>query len=113
MDPVRGHAFLSSLAKADFLRKICQGLFCCLGKLSQFGVSAAQQGPHCSTPTSTGPTPCSEPYSSLQSHGALPCPGLPRQEKEQVQIQKQTPEPGLLHHHPVPKPVPLGRVQAG
>ncbi|CAO0820413.1 hypothetical protein DFAR_1540064 [Desulfarculales bacterium] len=41
MDPVRGHAFLSSLARADFLRESCQGLFCCLGKLSHLEVSAA------------------------------------------------------------------------
>ncbi|CAO0823360.1 hypothetical protein DFAR_3680005 [Desulfarculales bacterium] len=29
------------LARADFLREICQGLSCFLGKLSHFGVNAA------------------------------------------------------------------------
>ncbi|CAO0820762.1 hypothetical protein DFAR_1870004 [Desulfarculales bacterium] len=29
------------LIRADFLRKICKGLSCCLGKLSHLGVSAA------------------------------------------------------------------------
>ncbi|CAO0822519.1 hypothetical protein DFAR_3140002 [Desulfarculales bacterium] len=29
------------LARVDFLREICQGLFCCLGKLSHLGGSAA------------------------------------------------------------------------
>ncbi|CAO0824717.1 hypothetical protein DFAR_850015 [Desulfarculales bacterium] len=41
MDPVRSHTLLSSLARADFLREICQGLSYCLGKLSHLGVSAA------------------------------------------------------------------------
>ncbi|CAO0822790.1 hypothetical protein DFAR_3290038 [Desulfarculales bacterium] len=43
MDPVRGHALLSPLTRADFLKEICQGLSCCLGKLSHLGVSAAQK----------------------------------------------------------------------
>ncbi|CAO0821700.1 hypothetical protein DFAR_2570011 [Desulfarculales bacterium] len=33
------------LARADFLREICQGLSCCLGKLSHLGVSAASKKP--------------------------------------------------------------------
>ncbi|CAO0819981.1 hypothetical protein DFAR_1260034 [Desulfarculales bacterium] len=41
MDPARGHGLLLSLARANSLRDICQGLSCCLGKLSHLGVSAA------------------------------------------------------------------------
>ncbi|CAO0820872.1 hypothetical protein DFAR_190002 [Desulfarculales bacterium] len=38
---MRGHAFLSSLARAAFLREICLSLPYCLGKLSHLKVSAA------------------------------------------------------------------------
>ncbi|CAO0823178.1 hypothetical protein DFAR_340061 [Desulfarculales bacterium] len=41
MDPIRSHALLSPLARANFLREICQGLSCGLGKLSHLEVSAA------------------------------------------------------------------------
>ncbi|CAO0821829.1 hypothetical protein DFAR_2690018 [Desulfarculales bacterium] len=52
------------LARANSLREICQGLSCCLGKLSHLGAARPHKGPRCPTPTSTGPLPCSEPCSS-------------------------------------------------
>ncbi|CAO0821091.1 hypothetical protein DFAR_200033 [Desulfarculales bacterium] len=64
MDPVRGHAFLSPLATADSLREICQGLSCCLDKLSHLGGSAAPKRSTLSYAKQHKPSSCSEPCSS-------------------------------------------------
>jgi len=38
LDPVRGHALLSSGKGLTSLREICHGLWCCNGKLVHLGV---------------------------------------------------------------------------
>ncbi|CAO0824218.1 hypothetical protein DFAR_510006 [Desulfarculales bacterium] len=91
--------------RANSLRDLCQGLSYCLGKLSYLGVSAAPTRSTLSYANQNRPSPCSEPCSSKPwSASVLKAPWA---EKGQVQTQEQAPEPGLLHHHPVPEPVPL------
>ncbi|CAO0820388.1 hypothetical protein DFAR_1540039 [Desulfarculales bacterium] len=52
------------LASADSLREICQGLSCCLGKLSHIGVSAAPKRSTRFYANQHRPSrPCSEPCS--------------------------------------------------
>ncbi|CAO0824781.1 hypothetical protein DFAR_920003 [Desulfarculales bacterium] len=74
------------LARAGALREICQDLSCCLGKLSHLGVSAA---PKRSILYLYQPAQAIGlvPSPVLQSHGVLPRPRLPGQEKGQVQTQ--------------------------
>ncbi|CAO0819878.1 hypothetical protein DFAR_1160007 [Desulfarculales bacterium] len=59
------------LAWADSLRDICQGLSCCLGKLSHLGVRAAQKRSTLSYANQHRPSGL-VPSPVLQSHGALP-----------------------------------------
>ncbi|CAO0823881.1 hypothetical protein DFAR_3990006 [Desulfarculales bacterium] len=61
------------LARADFLREICQGLSCCLGKLFHLGMGTTSKNPHCLTPTSTGYRPYSECWTTMTTCSAFYC----------------------------------------
>ncbi|CAO0820282.1 hypothetical protein DFAR_1470027 [Desulfarculales bacterium] len=100
------------LARADSLREICQSLFCCLDKLSHLEVSAAPK--RSTLPYANQHRPSSlfralffKAMERFRAQGSL------GRKKRRIQIQEPAPEPGLLYHHPVPKPVPLSRVEAG